>query len=133
MGDILKMARIQIVVIILFIFFKLIRPMVLSGRSPEFFKKFLLSFPNFCEGVIAVLILTGFGIYLNRYITTKNTFIYLIAIVLASIFVITQEIKIHNLGGYNIYDPNDLIYSIIGILVGAVIVFRLNPQIRMND
>ncbi len=132
MEDILKMARIQIVVIVLFIFFKVIRPSILRSESHEFFKKFLLSFPNFCEGVIGVLVLTGVGLYFNKYLKTKNLTIYITAIIFASIFVITQEVKIHNLGGENIYDPNDLIYSIIGILTGAMIVFRLKPKIKMN-
>jgi len=69
------------------------------------------------------LILTGVGVYLNKYIKTKYSFIYIIAIILASIYVITQELKIQNLGGNNIYDFNDIIFSIIEIITGAMIVF----------
>tara|TARA_R110002072_G_scaffold37556_4_gene109712 strand:+ start:5653 stop:5820 length:168 start_codon:yes stop_codon:yes gene_type:complete len=35
----------------------------------------------------------------------------------AAIFVITQEMKFHNFGGKNIYDFNDVIASIIGLIV----------------
>lgn len=49
-----------------------------------------------------------------KTLTEKN--IYNTAVSLASIYVITQEFKIHNLGGTNIYDPNDVIASIIGLV-----------------
>ncbi|MFK7972842.1 MAG: hypothetical protein AB8F95_20900 [Bacteroidia bacterium] len=130
MEDIRKMVRIQIAVLILFVFFKWIRSYILAGDSPELCKLFLLSFPNFCEGVIGVLTLTGFGIYLNKGFSIKHRLVYIIAILLAAIYVITQELKIHNLGGNNVYDPNDLIFSIVGLLVGSIIIFRLKPEIK---
>lgn len=132
MEDIVKMVRIQILITVLFIFFKLIRPHVLRSEAHDFLKMFLLSFPNFCEGVIGVLVLTGVGIYLNKHIRIKNFYIYIIAIILTSIYVITQELKIHNLGGENVYDPNDLIFSIIGILIGTMTVFGIKPKIKMS-
>ena len=46
MGDILKLGRIQILVIVVFAFFKWIRPSILAKEGNELFKLFLLSFPN---------------------------------------------------------------------------------------
>ena len=129
MKDILKMGRIQIAIIVLFVLFKWIRPSVMVREGHELFKLFLWSFPNLCEGIIGVLTLTGMGIYLTKALKINNKLIYVIAILLATLYVTTQEFKIHNLGGNNIYDPNDLIFSAIGIGMGAIIVFRLNPKI----
>ena len=96
------------------------------------FKLFLLSFPNLCEGIIGVLTLTGIGIYLNTYLNIPKYFIYILAVVLATIYVTTQELKIHNLGGNNVYDPNDLIFSAVGLFIGTMIIFLLQPTIRIN-
>ncbi|MEM7574511.1 MAG: hypothetical protein AAF433_16525 [Bacteroidota bacterium] len=68
------------------------------------------------------------GLYCNRRLKLSNQNIYLLAVLLAAIYVTTQELKIHNLGGANIYDPNDLIFSGIGLLTGAFLVFRLQPK-----
>lgn len=130
MQDLLKLARIQIIVLILFVFFKFIRPTVLQNEPNEYFKLFLLSFPNLCEGVIGVLTGTYLGLYLNKYFKIRNTLIYIIAIIFSSVYVITQEVKIHNLGGNNTYDPNDVLFSIIGILIGSIIIFFLKPKIH---
>ena len=133
MKDILKMARIQIAVIILFVFFKWIRPSVMIREGNELFKLFLLSFPNLCEAIIGVLTLTGIGIYLNKNFKIGDKLIYIIATLLAAIYITTQELKIHNLGGDNIYDPNDLFFSAIGLFIGAIIVFCLNPKIKVTS
>ncbi|MTB51708.1 hypothetical protein [Lewinella sp. W8] len=133
MQDIQKLARIQIGVIIPFVLAKLIRPGVLANDGGELFKLFLLSFPNLCEGVIGVLTLTGLGLYLSKQFTLNRKLIYVIAIGLATIYVTTQELKIHNLGGNNVYDPNDLIFSVIGLFLGASIVFYLQPEIRPDS
>ena len=133
MGDILKLARIQIVLIVLFIFFKLIRPSVLNSTSFEWVKITLLSLPNFFEAVTGILILTGLGLYLNqRFLSEKrrikNNLIYMVASFIAGIYVITQELKIHNLGGKNVFDWYDILFSIIGLIMGYLIVIFLKPS-----
>ncbi|MBX2872408.1 MAG: hypothetical protein KTR30_09920 [Saprospiraceae bacterium] len=129
MEDIRKMARIQLLIIVVFVIGKAIRPSILETQAPEFFKIFLLSFPNFCESVIGVLTLTMLGLYANRRLKLSNQAIYIIATLLAAVYVITQEFRIHNLGGKNIYDPNDVIFSVIGLLVGFACVYRIQPKI----
>ncbi len=132
MADILKLARIQIVLIILFVFFKFVRAAVLESNSFEWVKITLLSLPNFFEAVIGTLILTGIGLYLNhRFLgekrRIKNNLIYIVASFIAGIYVITQELKIHNLGGNNVFDWYDILFSIIGLIVGYLIVIFLKP------
>jgi len=133
MVDILKLARIQIVLTVLFIVLKLIRPSVLQSDAPEFFKLFLLSAPNLFEGIVGTFVLTGLGLFLNDKLELKNqikpNILYLLAVVLAGIYVITQEFKIHNLGGRNIYDQNDVIFSFIGLIIGYSIVVYIQPRI----
>lgn len=141
MSDILKLVRIQILFTVLFIFFKLIRPAILNSKSPEFFKNMLLSLPNFFESVIGVLILTGIGLVLNDRLTKKFQLgvktIYILSVIAAGIYVITQELKMHNLGGNNVFDRNDLIYSVIGLVIGYGLIIWNKPRIHdkaiMND
>ncbi len=133
MNDILKLARIQILIIILFAFFKFIRPSVLNSDSPNLFKVILLSLPNFFEAIVGILTLTSIGLYINSKVITpkkkiKDHFIYTIAIILTAIYVITQEFKIHNLGGNNVFDQNDVLFSCIGLTVGYLIIMWIRPK-----
>ena len=132
MTDILRLARIQLAAIILFASLKFIRPSVLESNAPEWIKVSLLSLPNFFEAVIGILLLTGIGLYLNGSVFSpgrqiKPMIIYTLALVLAAVYVLTQEFKIHNLGGNNVFDINDVIFSIAGLLVGFLIVLIIKP------
>ncbi|WP_299312037.1 hypothetical protein [uncultured Aquimarina sp.] len=134
MTDILKLVRIQVFLVILFLVFKFIRPTVLNSDSPEWIKITLLSLPNFFEAFIGTLILTGIGLYLNlrtlgRKRQIKRNLIYAMAPIIAGVYAITQELKLHNLGGNNVYDVNDLIFSVIGLIIGYLIVILIKPRI----
>ena len=54
----------------------------------------------------------------------KDASIYLMATALAAIYVITQEVKLHSIGGTNVYDPYDVAASIIGLLFINLIFFK---------
>lgn len=129
MNDIKTLGRIELIIIAVFALFKIIRKSALENTSSETIRIFLLSFPNFCEGVIGVLTLTMIGLIISKYLNIGYSAIYLLATVIAAVYVITQELKFHNLGGKNVYDPNDLVFSIIGLLVGYIIVHKLQPRI----
>ena len=113
MDDIRNLARIQLGVIVLFAFFKFIRPSVLKGTSAQWIKTTLLSLPNFFEGIIGVIVLTTIGLVIHQRIEDRLKkrldirIVYFIALLLSGIYVISQELKIHNLGGNNVYDKND--------------------------
>ena len=79
------------------------------------------------------MILTMMGLYLNKKLKVSNEKIYISATILAAIFVITQEMKFHNLGGNNVYDPNDIIFSIVGLIVGFIIIYRMKPIFHANE
>ena len=83
---------------------------------------FTYSIPNFIEAIIGTLILTGILLQTRQYFFQKigfirEVYIHLLAVTLASIYVISQELKFHNLGGNNVYDPYDIIASIMGLIV----------------
>jgi hypothetical protein len=132
MMGIIKLVWLELIIIIIFIFFKLIRPTVLNSKSSEFFKLILLSLPNFFEAVIGTLTLTGIGLIINDKLSRKyqirSRLIYILAAVLAGIYVSAQELKIHNLGGNNVFDVNDLLFSFIGLIIGYLIVLLINPN-----
>ncbi|MEP1307662.1 MAG: hypothetical protein ABJK11_10060 [Balneola sp.] len=97
------------------------RPWVREQEGFEFLKIFANSFPNFVEAylgtfTIASLMLLGKILDYSWFKNLSNRVIYLASTMLAAIFVITQEMKIHNLGGENIYDFNDVVASVIGLI-----------------
>ena len=124
--------------IMVFILNKLwLRPWVLKNELPEFLQIIVFSIPNLLEAIIGTLILTGILLHLRQYLNgktaqLKDTYIYLIATCISSIYVISQELKFHNFGGNNVYDPYDLIASIIGLTMtfGILYVFGFADKVE---
>jgi hypothetical protein len=104
-----------------------VKPFVLENNYPDIFQIVVLSLPNFSEAVMGTLILTGILLQLRQFMGDKLKFfntsrVYLTALILASIYVISQEFKLHNIGGNNVYDPYDLVASIIGLTLTYMII-----------
>ena len=126
--------------IVIFILNKIyLRPLVLKNNLSEFFQTIVLSIPNLIEAIIGTLILTGILLQVRQYFNEKtghikDTYIHLIALSLSSFYVISQELKFHNLGGNNVYDPYDLIASIIGLTMtfGVIQVFGFADKLEKN-
>lgn len=98
------------------------RPWIREQEGFEYLKIIANSFPNFVEAYLGTFTIATFLIIgrLKNLSWIKNLSdftIYTTSTILAAIFVITQEMKFHNLGGENIYDFNDVIASIIGLIV----------------
>ena len=134
MRSIRKLAGVQLIVLIPFIFFKAIRSSVIVDGTASWIKIFLYSFPNFCEAIVGTMTICGLGLIANRrflkpHHQLSNNTVYILAIFLAAIYVILQEFKVHNLGGNNVYDPNDVIFSLIGLGVAYLILLWLKPNI----
>ena len=125
-------ARVQILVILVFIPAKAFRPHILAADAPEFVDIFFLSFPNFCEGIVGVVTLTALGSFLRerRLPNLRTRTIYFGAVSLAAVYVLTQELRIHNLGGNNVYDPYDMVASLLGLLFGLALLMWQNPLSR---
>ena len=127
--------RIQLGITILFILFKVIRSQVVKEELATWVKVFLYSFPNFAEAIVGPMTVCGLVLMANnRFLKEKtrlsNQFIYTITIVFSGVYVILQEFKIHNLGGRNVYDLNDVIFSVIGLLTSYGIFLWLKPNIK---
>lgn len=110
---------------LLFIFNKLlVRPWIIESNVQGLILLFSYSIPNFIEAVMGVFILTGFLTYYGSHMFKNSTVLQITSVSLAGVYVITQELKIHNLGGNNIYDPYDLAASIIGLLFSFLLIRR---------
>lgn len=116
--------------ILLFVLNKLyLRPWILENDFSGLVMILTYSVPNLVEAIIGTLILTGillqiYQSFIAKKRTIKARYIHLIAVLIAAVYVISQELKFHNTGGNNIYDPYDLIASLIG-LIGTFAIIRL--------
>ena len=111
-----------------------LREPVLNSEPSAFLKTFVLSYPNFCEAVLGSIVLVGIALVINKRFVPEskqiqNQPIYLGAIVIAAVYVILQEFKIHNIGGANVYDPYDVLFSVIGLVVAYMLIRRFRPYI----
>lgn len=104
------------------------RNWILNNNPPKFLKVITLSIPNLIEAIVVTLILTGILLQIRKnyyfklkFLKTKH--LHFIASGIAAIYVISQELKFHNLGGNNVYDPNDLIASVLGLICTLAIVY----------
>ncbi|MDZ7680157.1 MAG: hypothetical protein U5J63_00255 [Fodinibius sp.] len=110
------------IAILVFILNKLlIRPWLLANDVPGIFLIVTYSIPNLIEAIIGTLVLTGILLQIRQYFyhkfgSVRDTYIHLLAVSIASIYVIAQELTFHNLGGNNVYDPYDIVASLIGLI-----------------
>lgn len=114
----------------------IIRPLVAGNENLGFIDMVVFSYPNFCEAVVGVIFLTlllliakGMLMIKNPNLVIKEKWLYLTAVVIAGIYVILQEFKIHHLGGENIFDMNDVVFSILGLITIYVILLKIEPKI----
>lgn len=132
-----NLLKIQLATICIFAFVKSMRPILLEKGIPEWGKTFMFSFPNFCEAIVGVITLTMLGLFAQQRLawmsTLKGIHLYLIATFLTGIYVITQELKIHNLGGENVYDPNDVLFSVVGLFFGLMLVLWLSSTKHLDN
>jgi hypothetical protein len=129
--------------IFVFILNKLyLRPWLLQNISHDFLLIVAYSIPNLIEAIIGTLILTGILLQTRQYFKEqigfiKDTYIYQIAVIIAAIYVISQELKFHNLGGNNVYDLYDLVASIIGLIATFTVIqllgFTKHVEIDLNS
>lgn len=117
----------------------LCRPVIVSNDYPPVLKTFVLSYPNFCEAIagtitVMYILLTLQGIATNRsfQINLKEKHLYIIGVILSGAYVILQELKIHNLGGKNVYDFNDVVFSITGLITIYILLLRIKPKMVYN-
>ena len=139
MNDVKINLRIMFVVVLIFICNKLfLRPYILENDFPEFLNIFVLSFPNLCEALIGGLLLTNIGLFAkNKFLKTLSNitenYVYLFAVLVTAMYILLQEFKIHNLGGNNVYDPFDVLFSVIRLIIVSFILWYLKPAISFEE
>lgn len=111
----------------------MLRPSLAGGEHGAAVQIFLAAYPNFCEAVIGGLLLTGIALTLNARLLSPQRrlplpVVYGLAWLATGLYVLLQEIKVHDLGGRNVYDPYDVAFSIGGLLVVAAAVFYFRPE-----
>lgn len=121
--------RVLVFTFILFIVNKFIlRPWVLENTGNVLLQSVVYSFPNFCEAVMGVIVLTNLAIAARRSISAlssvSNRTLLNTATLIAMIYVLTQEYGLHNLGGNNTFDALDVIASIFGLVFINSIIAR---------
>lgn len=118
------------IAILIFVLNKLyIRNWMLENDLPDFLLIITYSIPNLIEAIVVTIILTGILLQLRQHFnkklgSIKDIHINILASSIAAVYVISQELKFHNLGGNNVYDPYDLLASFIG-LIGTFGIIRL--------
>ena len=110
----------------------MIRPAILESGRAGIFKVFVLSYPNFCEAVagtiVVAFLLLLFSGRLCKETKEIEKYIALIATGLSGAYVILQELKIHNIGGVNVYDPYDVLFSVVGLIVAFCLLRYTKPK-----
>lgn len=97
-----------------------LRPWILENELSGIILILTNSIPNLVEAIIGTLILTGILLqihqsFIKKARAIKDIYIHVLATVFASVYVISQELKLHSLGGNNVYDTYDLIASFLGL------------------
>ncbi len=80
------------------------------------------SLPNLVEAITGTIVLAGMMITIKEYSTgffrrLSDARVYLIAMLLAALFVVPQELNWINLDGNSVYDVYDLAASLIGLII----------------
>ena len=93
------------------------------------FLEIVNSFSNFAEAVVGTIVISNLillGKRSQNSIAPKisNVNVCLLATLLTGFYVISQELKLHNLGGNNIYDPNDVLGSVIGLVFINIVILK---------
>ena len=105
-----------------------VRPRLLSLVAPAWVETLSYSIPNFFEAVMGMTIvaagLTTMRDNVERLESVGDRTVYAFAAVLSGVYVITQELGFHSLGGNNVVDSKDVGASIAGLVLMVGLFFR---------
>ena len=105
----------------------MLRPWILENTTRNALIIFVNSLANFLEAVIGTLLLTGIAFQLRfqfpKYLgQLKEDVLYLLASFCAGVYTISQELKFHHLGGNNVFDPYDLVATVVGLFFAFLLI-----------
>ena len=127
--------RAPILILVVFVANKfLMRPWVVESGGPAVALVFVGSLPNLLEGIFGTLILAGIALEGRRRLPrvlgrAPDGALHLLAGALAGVYVVTQEFGIHQLGGGSVFDPWDVVASVVGVGATTWALFRWSPVV----
>lgn len=99
----------------------IIRPVTSDASVPRWLEVLIYSSPNLVEAVVgmttvAVLLLLARRRVGRGWSWASDSVIYGLSALLAGSYVLSQEFKLHDLGGRNVFDPLDAAASAVGVV-----------------
>lgn len=118
--------------ILVFVVVKHLRSELAQAFPSAAFKVFLYSFPNFAEGLVGFLALAMVLLLAAQRRRLARRFLSLpwicaCAFFGSALYVISQELGLHDLGGHQSYDAYDILFSIAGLIAGLIAFLGLWP------
>ena len=107
-----------------------VRPWVLDNVEGGPATVLVNSLPNLIEAIIGTIdVALVLLIIVRRNLRLKHcighTTMYVVATVIAGLFVISSELNWIHFRGPNVYDPNDIVASIFGLLITLFLLTRI--------
>ena len=100
----------------------IVRPWVLENAVNGPVTVVVNSLPNLVEAIVGTILIAGILLDIWRRVGGPRfyldcTTIYAVATVIAGLFVISSEVNWIRFRGPNVYDPNDLVASVLGLFL----------------
>jgi len=114
-----------------------LRPWMATNFEPSALLSVAYSLPNFIEAIMGTMLISGILFFLRQRQTNQrfqiaDSTIYLTATLMATVYVLTQEFNLHNIGGDNVFDSNDVIASIVGLIFVNLLLNRFGFLARQS-
>jgi len=107
----------------------LVRSWIVEQSEAGFVLIVVNSLPNFIEGIVGTMLLAGIGLSVRilsrpNKVNLESKLFFNVVTLIAAAYVITQELNWYNISRANVYDPYDIVASILGlILINRLLVF----------
>ena len=129
-----QLLRLQLAAILIFLVFKLSRRQLIGLASSDSVEVFLWSFPNLVEGIVGILTVTALLLVISQHFPALQKWlppqgVYVLSGAISSAYVLMQELNgFRFIGGENTADMNDVYFSIIGLCIGAGLIWLTKPH-----
>jgi len=100
----------------------IVRPWVLENTVSGPVTVVVNSLPNLVEAIVGTITIAGFLLDLRQRVAgsrfySDSTIVYAVATGIAGLFVISSEVNWIHFRGPNVYDPNDIAASLLGLFL----------------
>jgi len=100
----------------------LIRPWIIIQDDYGWLLVIMNSLPNFLEGIVGTMLIAGIGLSIRvasrpNDLQVDSTAFFHVSTLIAAVYVVSQETNLLNVTRPNVYDPFDLLASLIGLVI----------------